>query len=76
MPIEISERVAFLRKIHLFYGLDDEALTRLAQEVEELSVPQGEVIVKQDSPADQFYMIYNGHVRIARQQDGKEVQLV
>lgn len=76
MPIEISERVAFLRKIHLFYGLDDEALTRLAQEVEELSVPQGEVIVKQDSLADQFYMIYDGHVRIVRKQDGKEVQLV
>ncbi|HRQ32238.1 MAG TPA: cyclic nucleotide-binding domain-containing protein, partial [Anaerolineales bacterium] len=76
MPIEISERVAFLRKIHLFYGLDDEELTHLAQEVEELSVPQGEVIVKQDSLADQFYMIYDGHVRIVRKQDGKEVQLV
>ena len=34
MPIEISARIAFLKKIHLFYGLEDDALLDLAQAIE------------------------------------------
>lgn len=75
MSIELSARIAFLKKIHLFYGLDDDALRGLAQEMEERSFAKDEVIVKQDSPADSFYMIYGGSVRIVRRQDGKDIQL-
>ena len=75
MPIEISARVAFLKKIHLFYGLEDDALTAVAEELEELSVPKDGVVFKQDSAAESFYMIYGGSVRIVRKQDGKEIQL-
>lgn len=75
MPIETSARVAFLKKIHLFYGLEDDALMDVAEELDELPVAKDGVVVKQDSPAESFYMIYNGSVRIARTQDGKEIQL-
>ncbi len=75
MPIEISARIAFLKKIHLFYGLEDDALLDLAQAIDEYPVSKDGVVVKQDSPADSFYMIYGGSVRIVRTQDGKEIQL-
>lgn len=75
MPIELSARIAFLKKIHLFFGLGDDALMDLAQAIDEYPVPKDGVVVKQDSPADSFYMIYGGSVRIVRTQDGKEIQL-
>ncbi len=75
MPIELSARIAFLKKIHLFYGLDDDELAGLAELMDEYPVPKDGVVVKQDSPADSFYMIYGGSVRIIRKQDGKEIQL-
>ena len=75
MPIEISARIAFLKKIHLFYGLEDEDFAVLADELDEVSVPKGAVIFEQDSKPDSFYLIYEGKVRIARVQDRKERQL-
>ena len=75
MPIETSARVAFLKKIHLFYGLEDDALTAVAEELDELAIPKDGVVFKQDGPAESFYMIYGGSVRIVRKQDGKDMQL-
>lgn len=75
MSVESSARIAFLKQIHLFYGLDDDALAGIAAELDEMPVAKGGVVVKQGSVADQFYMIYGGSVRIVRAQDGKEIQL-
>ncbi len=75
MAIGLSERVAFLKKIHLFFGLDDDALKSMAEELDELQVAKGDVVFKQDGPAEGFYMIYRGRVRVLRKQDGKEIQL-
>jgi CRP-like cAMP-binding protein len=75
MPIELSARIAFLKKIHLFYGLGDDELAIVAEELEEASYPAGSVIFEQDGKADSFYMIYGGNVRIARKKEGKEIQL-
>ena len=73
--IELSAKVAFLKKIHLFYGLEDADFTTLAEELDEVSVPKGAMIFEQDSKPDGFYLIYEGKVRIARTQDRKETQL-
>lgn len=73
--IELSAKIAFLKKIHLFYGLDEEDFATLAEELDEISVPKGAVIFEQDSKPDGFYLIYEGKVRIARTQDRKETQL-
>ncbi|MCC6300805.1 MAG: cyclic nucleotide-binding domain-containing protein [Anaerolineales bacterium] len=75
MPIEKSARIAFLKKIHLFYGLEDDALASVAEEMDELAIAKDGVVVTQDSAADSFYMIYGGSVRIVRRQDGKDIQL-
>ena len=75
MPIDLSARIAFLKKIHLFFGLKDEDFNLLAEELDEMSVPKNGVIFEQDSKPDGFYLIYNGTVRITRKVERKEIQL-
>ncbi len=75
MPIDTSARIAFLKKIHLFHGLNDAEFAALADELDESTVGKGGVVFAQDTKADGFYLIYNGSVRITRKQDKKEIQL-
>jgi len=73
--IETPARVAFLKKIHLFSGMEDDELETIADEMDELSVVNGGVVFEQDTKAEGFYLIYKGSVRIFRRQEGKETQL-
>jgi hypothetical protein len=75
VAIEIPARIAFLKKIHLFYGLEEDDYERIANELEELQVPKGGVVFEQSAKADSFYLIYGGGVRIIRKQNNKEIQL-
>ena len=75
MPIPLSDRIAFLKKIHLFHGLEDDELDAIAEELEEVSYPKGAVIFEQGAKADSFYLIYGGTVQIVRKQNKKEFQL-
>ena len=75
MPIEIPARISFLKKIHLFHGLEEDELAAIAAELEETQYPKGAVIFEQDGKADSFYLIYGGSVRIIRKQNKKEFQL-
>lgn len=75
MTIETLAKVAFLKKIHLFYGLEDDELAAVAEELEEKSYSEGDVIFLQDSQAESFYLIYSGSVRIMRKERNKEYQL-
>jgi len=73
--IEIPARIAFLKKIHLFYGLEESEFETLAKQLEEISVASGDVIFKQGGPSEYFYMIYKGSVRIVQEHARKETQL-
>ncbi len=75
MTIDTPARIAFLKKIHLFHGLNDAEFTTLAEELDESTVGKGGVVFAQDTKADGFYLIYNGSVKITRKQDKKEIQL-
>jgi hypothetical protein len=75
VPIETSAKIAFLKKIHLFQGLDDEELLAIAEKLDEAQYPAGGVIFEQDKKAESFYLIYGGSVRITRRQDGKKIEL-
>jgi Cyclic nucleotide-binding domain len=75
VTIELPARIAFLKKIHLFQGLEEDEYAAIAEELDEASYPAGSVIFKQDSKADSFYLIYGGSVRIVRRQNKKEIQL-
>jgi uncharacterized membrane protein YdbT with pleckstrin-like domain len=71
--IDSFARVAFLKKIHLFHGMEDEELAIIADQLGEQSQTSGGVIYRQNQKADNFYLIYKGSVKIAPMQKGKEV---
>lgn len=73
--IDTPARIAFLKKIHLFYGLEEGELETIANEMDEVPVANGEVIFEQDSKSESFYLIHRGSVRIFRKQQGREFQL-
>ena len=75
MAIELPERIAFLKKIHLFQGLDDDEIAAVAERLHEVAVPKGQVVFQQDTKADNFYLIYGGSVRVMQKQQAKETQL-
>ena len=70
--VDLPARIAFLRKIHLFYGLEDDELTAVAEQLDEAPYPTGSVIFQQDTKADSFYLIYMGKVKIVRRREGRE----
>jgi hypothetical protein len=73
--VDTPARAAFLKKIHLFYGLDDDELEIIADEMNEVIVSDGEVVFEQESVSESFYLIYRGSVRILRKHRDKEFQL-
>jgi len=75
VPIELPARIAFLKKIHLFHGLEDAELAAIASELDEVPYAKGAVIFQQGGKADSFYLIYGGSVRIMRTVNRKEHQL-
>ena len=75
MAIDLPAKIAFLKKIHLFHGLEEDEYAAIAEELDEVSYPTGSVIFKQETKADSFYLIYAGSVRIVRRQNKREIQL-
>ena len=75
MAIEIPARIAFLKRIHLFHGLEEAELEAIANELDEVPIAKSAVIFQQGAKADSFYLIYGGSVRIVRMINKKEHQL-
>jgi CRP-like cAMP-binding protein len=73
--VDTFARVGFLRKLHIFYGLNDVELTAIAEQLEEHAYPADSMIFEQGSKAESFYLIYSGGVKIVRKQEGKERHL-
>jgi Cyclic nucleotide-binding domain len=72
VAIELPERIAFLKKIHLFHGLGEAELAAIATELDEVQYPKNAVIFPQGVKADSFYLIYGGSVNIVRTVNKKE----
>jgi hypothetical protein len=75
VPIELPARIAFLKKIHLFHGLEEDELAVIASELDEVQYPKDAVIFQQGGKADSFYLIHGGSVKIMRTVNKKEYQL-
>ena len=73
--IDTPARLAFLKKIHLFFDLEESDLAAIADQLGESPCQKGSVIVEQGKEAESFYMIYRGEVKITRKQKGKEESL-
>lgn len=64
--IEIARKVAFLRKIHLFHGLQEADVTTIAENLIEDQRTAGQEIFKAGTRGEGFYMIFSGKVVITR----------
>ena len=73
--IDTFARIAFLKKIHLFYGLRDEDFALLADQLQEASYTSGQVVYNQNQKTDSFYLIYKGGVKISSLKKGKEINI-
>ena len=74
MP-DIPVRVGFLKKLHLFRGLNDAQLASVAEEMAELSYPEPDTVFVQGSPADSLYLIYQGRVEITRHTKKRDIKI-
>jgi hypothetical protein len=63
----IPERVAFLKKIHLFSGLPDDDITDVAEALVDQPFKPGDVILDQNTHGDTFFIIFKGTVKVVRQ---------
>ncbi len=73
--MDANKRALFLRKIHLFHGLTDDQLLKIAEKAAEESFDIGGTILEQGVVGDSFYLIYSGAVRVFRRRDGREQEL-
>lgn len=67
MPLDRSEIIEALRRIHLFRGVDDTRLEAAASLFEQVDVPAGRTLYQQNDLADYFYIVGTGRVRLQRQ---------
>ncbi|MBE0699738.1 MAG: cyclic nucleotide-binding domain-containing protein, partial [Anaerolineaceae bacterium] len=66
MPADRTTLIGMLKRIHLFQGLDDDKLGVAVDLLEQVQIPAGELIYKEDDPADYFYIIIEGKVQTSR----------
>jgi CRP-like cAMP-binding protein len=60
----MDDKVAALRGVPLFAGLDDRSLQAVAILAREISAPAGEVLILEGEPGDAFYVILDGTIRV------------
>jgi CRP/FNR family cyclic AMP-dependent transcriptional regulator len=62
----MDEKLALLRSVPLFVGLDDGELKAVGGLTTEVDVPAGHELAREETFGDEFYMILDGNVRIHR----------
>jgi CRP-like cAMP-binding protein len=60
----VDDKLAHLRGVPLFAGLDDRSLQAVAILAREVSPNAGEVLMLEGEPGDAFYVIVDGTVRV------------
>src|SRR5262245_18499267 len=73
---ELQPRIDALQMVGVFAGASRTALERLAVAATEEDVPAGTRIIREGDPADAFYVLADGEVRVsARGETGEETEL-
>lgn len=73
--LEKPVRVEFIKKLHLFYGLNDNDLAAVAEELQERTFDKDGPIFAAGAPADALHIIYNGRVELASAVKDKPVRV-
>ncbi|HPH94649.1 MAG TPA: cyclic nucleotide-binding domain-containing protein [Anaerolineaceae bacterium] len=75
MPVEQAQIIALLKNIHLFRRLADAEVEKIAAQFEPVALSDGQILFKQGDPAESFYIILNGKVKITRRRQNQVRQL-
>jgi CRP-like cAMP-binding protein len=66
----LRPKIALLEVLDLFAGAPRTALEQLARACEELSVPSGEVLIREGDSADALYVLVDGEVDVSARGEG------
>ena len=66
----MDEKLALLRTVPLFVGLDDDELKAVGALTTEVDKPAGSELAREETFGSEFYMIIDGTVRIHRARPG------
>jgi predicted acylesterase/phospholipase RssA/CRP-like cAMP-binding protein len=66
------ELIAFLASVPVFGSLDDATRLELADQLEPVHVPAGEVVVRQGDPADGLFLLVSGRLQVSVAAGGAE----
>jgi hypothetical protein len=69
MPIEPTELEAFVKRIHIFRGLDDRQVAAVVAELKEQSIQPGIAVIKEGTDGDGLYLIFSGSVQVTRKKN-------
>ncbi|MCH8028180.1 MAG: cyclic nucleotide-binding domain-containing protein [candidate division Zixibacteria bacterium] len=70
--LTVVEKVVLLQNVDVFSEVPAEQLTYLASIAEEIDCLAGDVIFRENDPADALYLVLDGKVGLER--DGKEIK--
>lgn len=74
--MDVKDTIEFIKALKLFSILEGEEINRLVDICRIKSVAAGDVVFNQGDPADNFYIVYSGKVRIVKKTgDGNEINL-
>ena len=65
--------VAFHRDLvyNVFRELPEQDVERIEAQLRTIEIPEGEIVVRQGTPADKFFIIIDGEVEVTREEEGK-----
>lgn len=66
MAIELTQILTHLEQVDLFAGLEAEALREIADAADEIVLEHDETLFWQDDPAEMFYVVLEGRVRLTQ----------
>jgi CRP-like cAMP-binding protein len=73
---QLAERIRLLHGCDLFAAVPEGAIDQLAGAAQEVEVPAGEVVIREGDPADAFYVVMGGELRVtARAGTPEEAEL-
>ena len=72
---ESSVLCEFLKRCDVFRDLTPRTLTSVADQLEKISMPAGQTLIRQGEPGDKFYLIRSGCVEVSQSEAGTEKKL-
>jgi CRP/FNR family cyclic AMP-dependent transcriptional regulator len=60
------DTVDLLRQVPLFDGMTDQAISAVADLVDQVEFGDGQLIMREGEPGDAFYVVVDGHLQVSR----------